>query len=750
MATAERSSKIKSKKPQPHSPRTVTAISFSSCGWLKLYNFGVAKALSESELVDVGSLELLGSSGGALTAVGLLLELDFDEIAAFALECVERTHGSLRGAFRLRTYLSECLDLQFAQYARLSRWEDRPQEVGGGSSRSSSSVGSSSSTRSSSTVNSSSSSSSSEVTLDVPGNSCSIEDSLADRITVSVTTLPWLRKRRYSKFRDLDHVKNVLIASCTATPLAGWPFKLDGDWVIDGGLADFQPLSDTRHTVTVSPFYCSNADIRPSRYVPLWWALYPPRREDFEWVYLLGFDDARSWLQRLHSKSKKKRETLERQQMEKIKIDYENQEKDKHQNGTCKSEQFTDMSIFEKRIAKTAAATTTTTRRRRRSREKKTKSRRKENSNDTVDVLSSCRDEMRKQVTDSIASRRAATKEKLAKLTSAFNAASSSSSMPHSHLPSSSGDVPIDTPTTSPTTTDQLRFPSDASRTRWAFATTSLFSRRQRPQKTRQKLSSRRRDERDHGESSASEDEIYGAGEDDDGNNNARLAWTSASSSWLSDGFFRRPNSWSDLASLGRDAAEEGDRSPTLRRPRSYADLVRVFSAPSVSLGLLARDAMELNREKNEEEEEEEEERKARRSQTVRRRLKKHHLQLMHPIEKKQSRIEMEDGDKYGGRMGPKEGWDEDQEEDEVSHLTDVTISPTTPQHETHPTHTYAAAWPYKILKGGSRQSKGKGACFRSDSKLSEKYSFQRVFGYRSVLKLFPAVSEVKFQKLAI
>ena len=50
------------------------------------------------------------------------------------------------------------------------------------------------------------------------------------------------------------------------------------------------------------------ADIRPSRYVPLWWALYPPRKEDFAWVYLLGYDDARSWLQRLHSKAKQRRE----------------------------------------------------------------------------------------------------------------------------------------------------------------------------------------------------------------------------------------------------------------------------------------------------------------------------------------------------------------------------------------------------------------------------------------------------------
>eukprot|EP00619_Florenciella_sp_RCC1007_P013278 CAMPEP_0205913934 /NCGR_PEP_ID=MMETSP1325-20131115/6893_1 /ASSEMBLY_ACC=CAM_ASM_000708 /TAXON_ID=236786 /ORGANISM="Florenciella sp., Strain RCC1007" /LENGTH=133 /DNA_ID=CAMNT_0053280901 /DNA_START=26 /DNA_END=423 /DNA_ORIENTATION=- len=89
------------------------------------------------------------------------------------------------------------------------------------------------------------------------------------------------------------------------TPLAGFPFALDGALVFDGGLTDFQPQlkrsgTAPAHTITISPFYCSSADIRPSRYIPLWWALYPPRREDFAWIYHLGYDDARSYLARNH------------------------------------------------------------------------------------------------------------------------------------------------------------------------------------------------------------------------------------------------------------------------------------------------------------------------------------------------------------------------------------------------------------------------------------------------------------------
>jgi hypothetical protein len=136
-----------------------------------------------------------------------------------------------------------------------------------------------------------------------------LHDALAGKVTVSVTTLPWLRNKRYSTFDSPEHVTEVLVASCTATPIAGMPFMLDGELVLDGGLADFQPLSASlprAGTVTVSPFYFVDADIRPSRYVPLWWAVYPPRREDFAWVFHLGYDDARAWLAQLEHRARAK------------------------------------------------------------------------------------------------------------------------------------------------------------------------------------------------------------------------------------------------------------------------------------------------------------------------------------------------------------------------------------------------------------------------------------------------------------
>lgn len=109
--------------------------------------------------------------------------------------------------------------------------------------------------------------------------------------------------------------------------------------MIDGGVSDFQPLSESlprSTTVTVSPFYTSHADIRPSRYVPLWWAIYPPRREDFEWVFALGYDDANTWLaslgqkdaiktaQKINKKSAMKTDSLNIQEKERIRTSNEN------------------------------------------------------------------------------------------------------------------------------------------------------------------------------------------------------------------------------------------------------------------------------------------------------------------------------------------------------------------------------------------------------------------------------------------
>ena len=52
--------------------------SFAACGWLKIYYFGVAKALQESGWTE--HAVFTGSSSGSLVAAALVLQLDFEQV----------------------------------------------------------------------------------------------------------------------------------------------------------------------------------------------------------------------------------------------------------------------------------------------------------------------------------------------------------------------------------------------------------------------------------------------------------------------------------------------------------------------------------------------------------------------------------------------------------------------------------------------------------------------------------------------
>ena len=216
--------------------------SFACAGWLKLYLFGVAKYLQEHDLIK--NSRFIGSSAGALAATGLALDCDFEAIRDYVLESViPQAHGSIAGAFSVRQYLTDCL----TEHGHLEEFAK---------------------------VNAS------------------------QTLVISYTNLLTCSARRVSEFTSNEDLLTALLASCCATPIAGLPFKRGNEIVIDAGLTDFQPIFDER-TITVSPFYCTNADIRPSRYVPMWWAVYPPSKENSEWLFDLGYDDAHAWAKRL-------------------------------------------------------------------------------------------------------------------------------------------------------------------------------------------------------------------------------------------------------------------------------------------------------------------------------------------------------------------------------------------------------------------------------------------------------------------
>lgn len=209
-----------------------------------MYLFGVAKALQEYKLEK--NARMIGSSAGALAATGLALQCDFERIREYVVErCVPQVHASFFGAFRVREFLIDTIRAT----SDLSRFHELNKSDRVGS------------------------------------------------LTIVYSSLTARKSRRATKFISENHLEKCLIASCTAAPIVGMPFKLDGEYVMDGAVFDFQPIID-KETIRISPFYCTDADIRPSQYVPIWWAVYPPSQDDVRWLFDLGYEDGLAWISR--------------------------------------------------------------------------------------------------------------------------------------------------------------------------------------------------------------------------------------------------------------------------------------------------------------------------------------------------------------------------------------------------------------------------------------------------------------------
>lgn len=222
------------------------SFSFACGGWLKMYMFGVAQALQELNLDQHATF--LGSSAGSLTATGLYFKCDFRQIRDYVVgTVVPAAHSSLRGAFRVREYLLNTI----RKCGKLHLLEAYTSK----------------------TIQS------------------------TNELVVVYSSISRWKSRRKSSFADIPELEQYLLASCCATPIAGLPFYYRNEWVFDGGLFDFQPVLDN-DTITVNPFYCTNADIKPSRYVPMWWAIYPPAENEVKWLFELGYEDALRWAQR--------------------------------------------------------------------------------------------------------------------------------------------------------------------------------------------------------------------------------------------------------------------------------------------------------------------------------------------------------------------------------------------------------------------------------------------------------------------
>lgn len=223
----------------------INSISFACGGWLFIYMFGVAKAMQESSF-DLRKTKFLGCSAGGLCAAGMTLDGDFEAAKQFCKErCVTRAYASWGGIFRIGEYVTECL----------------------------------------------------EVAVDL-GKVTKVP---TGKLQIQYTKLPFFEGELAQDYHSKEDLENCLLSSAAAFPFAPL-IHHRGQWNVDGGYTAFQPIEDET-TITVSPLYFMNTDIKPSRYVPLWWALLPPNCPDtVDWLFDLGYNDGVNWI---HERSEK-------------------------------------------------------------------------------------------------------------------------------------------------------------------------------------------------------------------------------------------------------------------------------------------------------------------------------------------------------------------------------------------------------------------------------------------------------------
>eukprot|EP01025_Chloroclados_australasicus_P052223 TRINITY_DN6080_c0_g1_i3.p2 TRINITY_DN6080_c0_g1~~TRINITY_DN6080_c0_g1_i3.p2 ORF type:complete len:396 (+),score=34.62 TRINITY_DN6080_c0_g1_i3:28-1188(+) len=223
---------------------------FSSSGWLYIYFLGVVKCLKQLKLTEC--VYAVGSSGGAAASSTIFLDVDEQKLLNYVFECVEKARSSIKYAFCLREYMKGACSGFLHEGAH---------------------------------------------------------ERLIGNIEFSVTKLAWLQNLRIKYFKDNKEAEQAILSSTCLVPLAGLPIWMDGvGYVMDGVFSDVNlvkawllgdclfELNEGKNSITVCPFYCSRADIKPSKYIPIWWALYPPQVTQMQKLFDLGFYDALNYL----------------------------------------------------------------------------------------------------------------------------------------------------------------------------------------------------------------------------------------------------------------------------------------------------------------------------------------------------------------------------------------------------------------------------------------------------------------------
>jgi len=305
-----------------------TIFSFAAAGWLQMYHFGVAKALQDSGIAspealqavdaELGTVRFAGSSAGSLAASALVVGTDFEALREYACGCAVDCRSQLFGAFQIRKYVQRGVELfatgAFKEATKRVRERRRVairrktelRSGSGGTRRRRKACDDASNDdsgyASDENISEADFFDDGEFNGDAEDARGDLSDLLKERLEVYATTLPFLREKRFTEFNTVEDLDEALSASCLLVPLAGLPFRLreTQEWVMDGGVAAFQPRAGERGVITVSGMYFASADIKPSEFIPVWWGLYPPNDAQYRSLFALGYDDCLDGIRKKH------------------------------------------------------------------------------------------------------------------------------------------------------------------------------------------------------------------------------------------------------------------------------------------------------------------------------------------------------------------------------------------------------------------------------------------------------------------
>lgn len=236
-----------------------------------------------------------GSSGGSLVAATLILDADIIAVKNFMLLCMKHLNSKpATNTFKLRNYI----EAGFKLVSIIEREKGRNVNV------------------------------------------AEYESIKQKRLGISVTTLDDFCNHVMIDYEEQREVEEAIVASCAISPMAGLPFrltrphdaKLHKRIVGDGGYTTIQPVTcnNANMVVKISTFHTWDSDIKPSKFVPIWWSFLPPSTNELEELFYLGVSDTLAYLskedvmQKFTTLSNENRIYLGQELADLIKADHDN------------------------------------------------------------------------------------------------------------------------------------------------------------------------------------------------------------------------------------------------------------------------------------------------------------------------------------------------------------------------------------------------------------------------------------------